>query len=258
MKKQHQQAMRSLEQNQAQALNQLTNRHEQDLQQLKQRLQQAEKRAKSDMNDEVEKLLREFEQSEHDHSQQVAHLQKSHRQQLSSMKQDQQAEIREHIQKRNSMIITNNNPLPSFIPTTTSNNNNNNKSSNNNNYPLPNTMIAPLRKTSGSSGGTKVFRWPAMPSLDDQPDLVPKNPNTIHIYISSVSANSTVKRNQESIQTLLSSLKIKHKLIDVAKSEPALQHMRKETNGKSTQLPLVFVGGHFRGVNNKYIYLIIL
>ncbi|KAI9300146.1 hypothetical protein BJ944DRAFT_244475 [Cunninghamella echinulata] len=249
LKKQHQQAMKTLEQNQSQALGQLTTRHEHDLQQLKQRLVEAEKRAKNDMNNEVEKLLREFEQSEHDHSQQVAYLQKSHREQLSSMKQDQQKEIRQHIQKRNSIIITNNHPLPSSFssnppsshytkqssPSLSSSTNNSNAT----------TIVAPLRKTGGP--GSKVFRWPTMPSLDDQPDLLPKNPHAIHVYVSSVSANSTVKRNQEAIQTLLSSSKIQYKIIDVAKSEPALQHMRKETNGKSTQLPLVFVGGHYRG-----------
>ncbi|KAI8340175.1 hypothetical protein BC941DRAFT_419626 [Chlamydoabsidia padenii] len=195
----------------------LKQHHEQDLLQLKQRLGHAEKRAKSDMNDEVEKLLREFEQSEHDHTQQLAHLQQSHREQLTVMKQDQQAEIRHHIQKRNSVIMPDSST----------------------------TLVAPLRKTGGPAG--KVLRWPAMGALNDQPDLTPKDPHALHVYVSSVSSNPTIKRNQETIQTLLTSHHIQYQVIDVARREPALQHMRRQTNGRSLQLPLIFIGGSYRG-----------
>ncbi|KAI8096580.1 uncharacterized protein BX664DRAFT_355928 [Halteromyces radiatus] len=240
IKSSHQQAIRTLERNQQSSMAELKSRHEKDLAQLKQRLGLAEKRAKSDMNDEVEKLLREFEQSEHDHTQQMAHLQKSHREQLTVMKKDQQAEIRHHIQKRNSIILLNNN----------SNNDQMNELAMN---PLPNMNInnqtnttpTPLRKTGGPAG--KVLRWPTMSTFHDQPELMPKDPHAIHVYISSVSANSTVKRNQETIQTLLTTSQIQYQVIDVARREPALQHMRKQTNGRSIQLPLIFVGGHYRG-----------
>ncbi|CAO3597807.1 unnamed protein product [Absidia cylindrospora] len=56
----HQQAIRTLERNLQTSMTNLKANHEDDLKQLKQRLGLAEKRAKSDMNNEVEKLLREF------------------------------------------------------------------------------------------------------------------------------------------------------------------------------------------------------
>ncbi|ORZ25543.1 hypothetical protein BCR42DRAFT_400384 [Absidia repens] len=251
----HQQAIRTLERNLQTSMTDLKAHHEEDLKQLKQRLGLAEKRAKSDMNDEVEKLLREFEQSEHDHTQQMAHLQQSHREQLTVMKKDQQAEIRHHIQKRNSVILPDNVCIDNAAPPCPTSTNTNDKSSspkintntttNTNNNNNANTTLTPLRKTGGPAG--KVLRWPAMGGLHDQPELMPKDPHAIHVYISSVSANSTVKRNQESIQTLLSSCQLQYQVIDVARREPALQHMRRQTNGRSIQLPLVFVGGHYRG-----------
>ncbi|ORX47443.1 hypothetical protein DM01DRAFT_1396320 [Hesseltinella vesiculosa] len=207
IKSAHQQAIRTLEQKQTQSLLDLKLRHEADTFQLKERLGKAEKQAKNEVDDEVEKLLREFEQSEHDHTQQLASMERSHKEQLSTMRQDQKAEIRHHIRKRNSMIITNNNPLP------TSN---------------------------------KVLRWPTAMN-DLQPDLIPKDPRVIHVYVSSVSANPSVKRKQETIQTLLATCNIPFQVIDVARREQALQHMRRQTQGQATQLPLVFVGGQFKG-----------
>jgi glutaredoxin len=88
-----------------------------------------------------------------------------------------------------------------------------------------------------------------MGTLNDQPELTPKDPHAIHIYVSSVSSNPTVKRNQDTIQTLLTSSHIQYQVIDVARREPALQHMRRQTNGRSLPLPLIFIGGHYRGVS---------
>lgn len=226
----HQQAIRTLERNLQTSMTELKQHHEQDLLQLKQRLGHAERRAKSDMNDEVEKLLREFEQSEHDHTQQLAHLQQSHREQLTVMKQDQQAEIRHHIQKRNSVILPDTATTATATAATTAT-----------------TLVAPLRKTGGPA--SKVLRWPAMGTLNDQPELTPKDPHAIHIYVSSVSSNPTIKRNQETIQTLLTSSEIHYQVIDVARREPALQHMRRQTNGRSLPLPLIFIGGRYCGVS---------
>jgi glutaredoxin len=207
-------------------MTELKNHHEEDLKKLKLRLGLAERQAKSDMNSEVEKLLHEFEQSEHTHTQKLADLQKIHHEQLSVMKQDQQAEIQHHLKKRavSSMI------QPDSPPDSTT----------------TQKLSAPVRKVGGSS--SKILRWPAMGSVVNQPELVPKDPKVIHVYISSISANSAVKRNQESIQSLLTSCNLQYETIDVARREPALQHMRRQTSGKTLQLPLIFVGGQYKGV----------
>ncbi|KAI8341064.1 hypothetical protein BC941DRAFT_467126 [Chlamydoabsidia padenii] len=208
----HHHAVKALERSLQSSMAELKHHHEENLKQLKLRLGHAERQAKSDMNTEVEKLLHEFEQSEHHHTEKLANLQKSHHEQLSVMKKDQQAQIQHHLKKQNSES-----PRTESAKST------------------PNTM----RKTS------KVLRWPAMEASDDCPELIPKDPAAIHVYISSVSANS--KRNQEAMETLLNSHQIQYQLIDVAQREPALQHMRRQTNGKTVQLPLVFVGGAYRG-----------
>lgn len=204
----------------------LKHHHEEDLKKLKLRLGHAERQAKSDMNSEVEKLLHEFEQSEHTHTQKLADLQKIHHEQLSVMKQDQQAEIQHHLKKRavSSMIQPD-----SSLESTTSQK-----------------QSTTVQKSGGSS--SKVLRWPAMGSLVSQPELIPKDPRAIHVYISSISANSAVKRNQESVQTLLTSCNFQFQIIDVARREPALQHMRRQTSGKTLPLPLIFVGGQYKGV----------
>ncbi|KAI8063466.1 hypothetical protein BC940DRAFT_327327 [Gongronella butleri] len=268
IKSQHQQAVRALEQKQSQALMEARQRHEADMSQLKERLTRAEKQAQNEMNEEVEKLLREFEQSEYDHTAQLAHLERSHKQQMSSMRQNQKAEIKHHIQKRNSMIITNNHPLPSQFSSTTpsaasedaeiavpavparrdsalASPTTSTKVGSSSGSNETHTSPVPLRKTGGPAAN-KVLRWPT-PLHDLQPDLVPKDPRAIHVYISSVSANSTIKRNQEAIQTILQATQVTFQVIDVARREPALQHMRRQTQGRSVQLPLVFVGGQFRG-----------
>lgn len=60
---------------------------------LTKRLKQAESQAKNHVNDELDQLLVEFEQSQHNHTVELADLQKSHQEQLSVMKRGQQEEI---------------------------------------------------------------------------------------------------------------------------------------------------------------------
>ncbi|KAF7726909.1 hypothetical protein EC973_008204 [Apophysomyces ossiformis] len=213
LKKSHHNAIHALERKQRQTLEDLQSRHEKDLDLLRQRLNNAEKQAKNNMNDEVEKLLHEFEQSEHEHSVQLASLQKSHQEQLSVLRTGQQAELRD-LENANSHGAT--------------------------------TMK--LRKT--SSGPNKLMRWPAI-MKDQTPELHPRDPRQVQIYISSVSANQTIKRNQDTLQTTLAANHIQYQLVDVAQSEPALQHMRQQSkganNGRVQSLPQVFVGGQYRG-----------
>lgn len=229
LKQSQEKAMKALERKQAQTIQELQLKHERDLKQLRERLENAEKRAKSDMNDEVEKLLREFEQSEHEHSVQLAHLQKSHQEQRSAMKQGQQKELQNHI-KRQSMILGQAS-APAAVPETTT------------------PPVRTLRKTGGPASN-KVIRWPVenMAALE----LVPKDPALVQLYITSVSANPSIKRNQEIAQTTLTTRQVQFQTVDVAQSEPALQHMRKQQQnmgGQKKNLPQIFVGGEYRGVS---------
>lgn len=68
-------------------------KHEKDMEALNKRLKLAENQAKSNVNDELDQILVEFEQSQHNHSVEVAVLQKSYKEQISSMKRGQQAEL---------------------------------------------------------------------------------------------------------------------------------------------------------------------
>lgn len=89
----HENATKTLEQEQLHNLKKLQLQHENDMTELKKRLQKAECQAKSTVDDELDQILVEFEQSQHNHSIQVAHLQQSYKEQISVMKQGQQAEL---------------------------------------------------------------------------------------------------------------------------------------------------------------------
>ncbi|CEG84489.1 hypothetical protein RMATCC62417_18285 [Rhizopus microsporus] len=204
LKKNHESAIRELESAQAQNLNKLQLKYDKDIALLNQRLKQAENQAKSNMDDEVSKILHEFEQYEHYHSLQVAHLQQTYQEQISAMKQGQQSELQQLSSDKS--------------------------------------IVSPkLRKTGGP--GTK-FRWPA-PEASQSVELHPRDPKEIHVYTSSISTNSKLKQEEEDIIKTLETNNIKFKVIDVAKSELALQHMRKQ-NTKSRALPQIFMGGTYK------------
>ncbi|KAI9015771.1 hypothetical protein CLU79DRAFT_331674 [Phycomyces nitens] len=207
IKTSHNSAIISLEREQKNTIASLEKRHANDLAQLRERLSSTEKHAKNNMNDEVEKLLQEFEQSEHNHSVQLAHLQKSHQEQVSILKQDQQAELRDLLD----------------VP-----------------------KDEPVRKPVVTS----KLKWPGMLQKEVPLNLTPRDPALVQIYVSSVSTNSTIKRNQEVLQTMLTTHNILYDVMDVAQSEQALQHMRRQSSvvgGRAKPLPQVFVGGDYRG-----------
>lgn len=89
----HDNATKQLEQEQIHHLRKLQLKHEKDMDTLQKRLKQAESKAKSNVNDELDQILVEFEQSQHNHSVQVAHLEKSYQEQISVMRKGQQAEL---------------------------------------------------------------------------------------------------------------------------------------------------------------------
>lgn len=90
----HENATKQLEQEQLHNLKKLQNQHQNEMATLNKRLKLAESQAKTNVNDELDQILVEFEQSQHNHSVQVAHLQQSYQEQISAMRHGQQAEIR--------------------------------------------------------------------------------------------------------------------------------------------------------------------
>ncbi|KAI7901114.1 uncharacterized protein BX663DRAFT_514982 [Cokeromyces recurvatus] len=127
----HENATRALEQEHLHNLNQLQLKYQRQTNELSKRLKQAESQAKSNVNNELDKILVEFEQSQHNHSVQVASLKQSYQKRVSVMLQGQQAEIRSlinydknnnsHLQQNkldslNSSNINNNSqPIPPVI-----------------------------------------------------------------------------------------------------------------------------------------------
>ncbi|KAI8875858.1 hypothetical protein K501DRAFT_142577, partial [Backusella circina FSU 941] len=211
LKRNHDNAVKALERNQKENLENLQAEHTKDLDTLSQRLKLAEKQKKTVINDEVERILQEFEQSEHNHSVQVANLQMSYQEQINVMRKGQQNELKSFMSNKSSPQAA---------------------------------MDLKLRKTGGPS--TKL-RWPAMsPPTISLPELRPRNSKEVHVYISSVSGNQTIKQQQEDIFHVLDEHKVDYKVIDVAQSEVALQHMRKQSC-KTRTLPQIFIGGTYRG-----------
>ncbi|KAG1460011.1 hypothetical protein G6F56_006042 [Rhizopus delemar] len=210
LKQSHENSVRSLEQSQTQNLNKLQLKYEKDMSLLNNRLHQAESQAKTTVDDEVSKILYEFEQYEHSHTAEVAHLQQAHQEQISVMKKGQQSEIQQL---------------------------NGDK-----------TVATKLRKTGGPSS---KFKWPA-PEASQSADLSPRDPKEIHVYTSSISNSIKLKQQEEDIIKSLESQQVKFKLIDVAKSELALQHMRKH-NTKSRALPQIFMGGSYKCTYEEFV-----
>ncbi|GAA5804058.1 hypothetical protein HPULCUR_009544 [Helicostylum pulchrum] len=89
----HDNATKTLEQEQLHSLKKLQLQHQNDMTALKKRLKTAETQAKTTVDDELDQILVEFEQSQHNHSMQVATLQQSYKEQITVMKQGQQAEL---------------------------------------------------------------------------------------------------------------------------------------------------------------------
>lgn len=89
----HENATKALEQEKIHNIQKLELKHQQEMEELTKRLKQAELCAKTNVNNELDQLLVEFEQSQHNHSLQVANLTQSYEEQMTRMKQGQQTEI---------------------------------------------------------------------------------------------------------------------------------------------------------------------
>ena len=107
----HHNATKQLEQEQIHSMRKLQLKYEKDMELINKRLKLAENQAKSTVNEELDQILVEFEQSQHNHSAQVADLENTYQEQISVMKRSQQAELQNFlINNNNHQIIT---PKPS-------------------------------------------------------------------------------------------------------------------------------------------------
>ncbi|CAM0140566.1 hypothetical protein VKS41_006585 [Umbelopsis sp. WA50703] len=227
---QHDSAVSELQQKQAQQADEIKDHHMLEMQQLKERLQKAEKSRNTTVDDELERLLHEFEQAEHAHTVELADMEKSHHNQLSDLQQSHQAQI----QGLTSTPSRNAKSTWRQLPTEAVS------------WPAPQPLSI-LRKTGGPRGRERKAT-----SDDTEFDVYPEDNKKVQIYLSSVSGNVNIKKNQEEIIQLLAANEIKYERIDVASSEKALQHMKRQNShgsseGRAKDLPQVFVGGEYRG-----------
>ncbi|KAG2172203.1 hypothetical protein INT43_004744 [Umbelopsis isabellina] len=227
---QHENAVSELQKKQAQQAEEFKEQHMLEMKQLKERLQKAEKSRNTTVDDELEQLLHEFEQAEHAHTVELADLEKSHHNQLSDLQQSHQAQIQGLSNTPSRNTKSNWRQLPTEAVS----------------WPAPQPLSI-LRKTGGPRGRERKAT-----SDDAQFDIYPEDHNKVQIYISSVSGSVNIKKNQEEIIQLLAANAIEYELVDVASSDKALQHMKRQNNngsseGRAKDLPQVFVGGEYRG-----------
>ncbi|KAL0078850.1 SH3-binding, glutamic acid-rich protein-domain-containing protein [Phycomyces blakesleeanus] len=207
-------------------------RHKKDMSDLQKRLAEAENAVSADpaaqLNDEIERILNEFEQAEHNHTAEIKSLEETHQSELENLEVN-------HVSKLRSFKNTNANGWTSrFLPTEAVS------------WPKPSTL-PPLRKTTGPTTKPKFIV-----SGTSGPILLPLDNKKIQVYYSSVSGNPVIKKNQESIQQLLGGKSLEFEMIDVASSEAALKHMKLANNngstvGRAKEVPQLFVGGEYRG-----------
>ncbi|KAI9250519.1 SH3-binding, glutamic acid-rich protein-domain-containing protein [Phascolomyces articulosus] len=238
----HEDEIRKLKTGQSGSILTLKQRHKQDMADLQTRLQEAETKVKNNsnaamMDDEIERILHEFEQAEHSHAVQIETLQQSHQSELTDLQQDHVAQLRNlkkvQDQSRESWTTR-------YLPTEAVS------------WPAPPPLSA-LRKTNGPRPTNSASQRIKNAAKDDSgPILIPLDNKKVQIYVSSVSGNVAIKRKQDDIQQLLKTNNIKFELVDVAASEAALQHMKRANNngsaeGRAKELPQLFVGGEYRG-----------
>ncbi|CDS06130.1 hypothetical protein LRAMOSA08658 [Lichtheimia ramosa] len=239
----HEEQVRSLKTEQSSSILSLKQRHKEDMSNLQARLKEAETKLKNSSNaemmeDEIERILKEFEQAEHTHAVQIESLEQSHQSELSDMQQNHATQIKNlrKQQDQNQKKWT-----TRYLPTEAVS------------WPAPQ-PLSKLRKTNGPnarpSAATRIAS--AAQRDDNEPVLTPLDTKKVQVYISTVSGNAVIKRKQEEMIQLLKTNNIQYELVDVASSEAALQYMKRCNNngsneGRAKEVPQLFVGGEYRG-----------
>ncbi|KAG0165872.1 SH3 domain binding glutamic acid-rich protein-like [Apophysomyces sp. BC1034] len=233
----HEDEIRKLKTNQTSSILTLKQQHKKATTELQKQLTETEQKIKNnptvDLESEVERILHEFEQTEHNHSVQIESMQQSHQNELTDLQENHVAQLR-NLKKGQSFT-------KKFLPVEAKS------------WPAPmplSTSMSMLRKTNGPQTRPKKIILDAQPN--EAPAFLPLDNKKVQIYMSSVSGNPVIKKNQEHIQQLLKTNGIAFELLDVAASEAALQHMKRANNngsseGRAKELPQMFVGGEYRG-----------
>ncbi|KAL1929397.1 hypothetical protein VTP01DRAFT_1535 [Rhizomucor pusillus] len=236
----HEEEIRKVKTGQSSSILALQKRHKEEMAALKKRLEEAETKLKNNpanMDDEIERILNEFEQAEHSHAVQIENLQQSHQSELSDLQQSHVTQI--HNLKK-AQDQTRKGWTSRYLPTEAVS------------WPAPQPLSI-LRKTNGlNSGRSAVDRIAAAAKSDDEPILLPLDNKKVQVYISTVSGNPVIKKKQEDMTMLLKAENIEYEIVDVAASEAALQHMKRCNNngsseGRAKEVPQIFVGGEYRG-----------
>ncbi|KAI7861029.1 SH3-binding, glutamic acid-rich protein-domain-containing protein [Circinella umbellata] len=238
----HEDELRKLKTGQTGSILTLKQRHKKDMLELQTRLEEAETKVKNNsnanmMDDEIERILHEFEQAEHSHAVQIETMQQSHQSELTDLQQDHVAQLRslKKVQDQSREGWTSR-----YLPTAAVS------------WPAPRPMSV-LKKTNGPRPTQSPSQRIMNAAKDDSgPILIPLDTKKVQVYISTVSGNAVIKRKQDEIQQLLKANDIKFELVDVAASEAALQHMKRCNNnglndGRAKEVPQLFVGGEYRG-----------
>ncbi|CEP10197.1 hypothetical protein [Parasitella parasitica] len=244
----HEDEVRKLKTLQTEKILALKQKHKQDKMDLEKQVEETRIEAENnpaaavDLNEQLERMLHEFEQTEHTHAVQIQDLEQSHESELNHLQNDQKAQLNKL--KRN-QDITRDSWTTRFLPTDAVS------------WPKPDSAnVSKLRPTFSlveSKSKTLLRVLGNMPAYQKpEPVLTPLDPKKVQVYYSSVSGNAVIKRNQERIQQLLKTNNIKFSLVDVASSETARRYAKKCNNngraqGRIKDFPQLFVGGEYRG-----------
>lgn len=176
----HEEEIRKVKTGQSSSILALQKRHKEEMAALKKRLEEAETKLKNNpanMDDEIERILNEFEQAEHSHAVQIENLQQSHQSELSDLQQSHVTQI--HNLKK-AQDQTRKGWTSRYLPTEAVS------------WPAPQPLSI-LRKTNGpNSGRSAVDRIAAAAKSDDEPILLPLDNKKVQVYISTVSGNPVV------------------------------------------------------------------
>lgn len=160
----------------------LKQRHKEDMAGLQERLAEAEKKLAQNpdnMNEEIERILKEFEQAEHTHAVQIQDLQQSHESELSNLQQNHVAQMQN---LRKAQDKTRQGWTSRYLPTEAVS------------WPAPQPLSI-LRKTNGPAprkSASKKIMAAAADAQNDGPVLIPLDNKKVQIYISTVSGNPVV------------------------------------------------------------------
>lgn len=170
---QHDNAFSVLQQQQVQQAVDIKDQHLNEMRILKARLEKAERGRNATVDDELERLLHEFEQAEHAHTVELANMEQSHYDQLSDLRQTQQAQLQG---LKNSQSQGPKRPTwrETQMPTEAVS------------WPAPQPLSI-LRKT----GGPRQ-REGKPTQHDNELDIYPQDHKKVQVYISSVSGNVNV------------------------------------------------------------------